>query len=357
MKKIFLFLSIICSCLMISGTNEILKKKMAELVRVYGKMDLFSGAVLVAKEGKIIFAGATGEANKDHGVANDLDTCFNIGSIGKTFTATAIMQLMQEGRLKLSDPIGKYLPDCPLREKKKITIHHLLNHTSGLGNYMNHKDYSAIFYKARRINDILPLIWDQNPQFSAGKKFQYSNSGMVVAGAIIERLSGLSYGQYLNKKIFTPLGMKNSAIIFREQVVPNRAVGYIKRGGSYISNVFLEPQPCSDGGLYTTVEDLLKFDRALYGNELLSDMSKKVMFTPRSPARGYACGWGTGKMYGKKLVGHGGGAPGISARFYRYTDDRVTVIVLSNYHRAAGPVFEALEAIVFEKPYQLPNRE
>jgi len=357
-KKIFLlFVSIIYSFLIVFGDNEIQKKKMMRLVNVYGQLDLFSGTVLVARGGKIIYAGATGDANKDHKIANDLDSRFNIGSIGKIFTATAIIQLMQEGRLKLSDPIGKYLPDYPFPERSKITIHHLLNHTSGLGDYMSHKVYSSTSIKARRISDILTLIWDQKPEFSAGKRFRYSNSGMVVAGAIIEKVSGMSYGQYLNKKIFTPLGMKNSGIVYPEQVVPNRAIGYIKRGGSYISNVFLEPPPFSDGGLYTTVEDLLKFDQALCGEQLLNDKSKKVMFTPRRPARGYACGWGTGKMYGKKLVGHGGGAPGISAMFYRYIDDHVTVIVLSNYNRAARPVFESLEAIVFDKPYQLPTRE
>ena len=212
--------------------------------------------------------------------------------------------------------------------------------------------------KARKIADILPLIWNQKPEFSAGKKFRYSNSGMVVAGAIIEKVSGMSYNDYLKKEIFSPLGMNSSGLVYREQVVPNRATGYLKGEGiSYINNSYMEPPPLSDGGLYTTVIDLLKFDQALYDEKLLNKKSKRVMFTPRSPARGYACGWGTGKMYGKRLVGHGGGAPGISAMFYRYIDDRVTVIVLSNYHRAARPVFEALEAIVFGKPYKLPERD
>jgi CubicO group peptidase (beta-lactamase class C family) len=160
-KKTLIFMLIaICPLIIKTGESEILRKKMEELMTVYSQKDLFSGAVVVAREGKIIYAGAVGEANKDHQVANTLNTRFNIGSIGKTFTATAIMQLVQEGKLKLNDSIGQYLPDCPFSEKKKITIHHLLNHTSG----------------------------------------------MVVAGAIIEKVSGMSYGQYLNEQIFIPLG-------------------------------------------------------------------------------------------------------------------------------------------------------
>ena len=355
-KILIIFLIIICPFLIRPDENKKLKEKMGELVAAYGKLDLFSGAVLAAKDGKIIYAGAVGEANKDLKVANALNTRFNIGSIGKTFTGTAIIQLMQERKLKLKDPIGKYLPECPFPEKRTITIHNLLNHTSGLGNYMTHKKYSIYRKKAREIEDILPLIWDQRPEFSAGERFRYSNSGMVVAGAIIEKVSGLSYGQYLKKKIFEPLGMNNSGIIYLDQVIPNRATGYLKRREGYKSNIFLEPPAFSDGGLYTTVVDLLKFDQALYEEKLLTERSKKIMLTPKSPARGYACGWGTGKMYGKRLVGHGGGASGISAAFYRYIDDRVTVIVLSNYDRAARPVFEALEAIVFGKPYKLPVR-
>jgi len=336
--------------------EKVYKDKINELVKTYSTLDMFSGTILVAKEGKVIYAGACGYANKDHNVPNKLETRFNIGSIGKTITGTAIMQLVQTGKLKLKDTLGKFLPDFPYSEKDTITIHHLLTHTSGLGNYMSHKNYMATALEARRIKAILPLIYDQKPTFQAGHRFQYSNSGMVVLGAIIEKVSGMSYSDYIKKHIFEPIGMHNSGIVYREQVVPNRAVGYIKLpGGNIKNNIFMEPPAFSDGGLYTTVEDLFKFDQALYTETLLSKKYKDMMLTCKVTKRGYAYGWGTGKMYGHRVVGHGGGAPGINASFYRYIDDHITIIVLSNYDSAVRPVFEAIEAIVFDKPYHLPT--
>jgi len=177
---------------------------------------------------------------------------------------------------------------------------------------------------------------------------------MIVLGAIIERVSGLPYKNYIKKNIFQPVGMNDSSIIYREEMDKNYAIGYIKKGKNYLNNLKLEPPAFSDGGLYTTILDLLKFDQALYSNIILTEKSKTKMFTPEK-GKGYAYGWGTGKMYGNRLVGHGGGAPGISAMFYRYIDKKITIIVLSNYDRAAGKIFEGLEAIIFDKPYKFPE--
>lgn len=355
--KLFVFL-VLVSLLVVPGFGEQpVKEKIDELMAAYSKYDLFAGTVLAAKDGKIIYTGAFGDANKDHKVANKLETRYNIGSIGKTFTATSIMQLAQKGKLKVSDPLSKFLPDFPFPEKDTITLHHLLNHTSGLTNYMGHKDYEAKAPGLRKISDALALIYDQKPQFPAGEKFRYSNSGMVVLGAVIEKVTGITYAEYIKQNIFEPLGMNESGIVYREQVVPNRSTGYIKNGsGTYTNNIFMEPPAFSDGGLYTTVGDMLKFDQALYGDKLLSEEHKTKMFTPNGPTDGYAYGWSTAVIEGHRLIGHGGGAPGINAIFNRFIDDKYTIIVLSNYDGAAVPVSRAIEAILFGRAYNVPTR-
>lgn len=350
-SKILLSLGLACCLGSYSFGADHLAAKLKELVDSYTKYDLFSGTVLVAKNGEVLFSGGFGEANKDFAIPNDLDTTFNIGSIGKTFTSVSIMQLMQQGKLSLKDPLEKYLPDFPYPEKNTITIHHLLNHTSGLGNYMAHKSFKEKMPKLRQISDVLPLIYDQKPEFPAGKRFRYSNSGMVVLGAIIEKISGLSYPDYLKKHIFEPLGMKRSGIVYREQISPNRSIGYVKAGDNYLANYFMEMPAFSDGGLYTNATDLLLFDQALYGSKLLSEKTKAIMFTPNGTENGYAYGWLSGDYAGHRHVGHGGGAPGINAEFKRFIDDKVTVIVLSNLDGGASVLMPNLEAAIFDRPY------
>ena len=202
------------------GVVEKIDGVMAE----YEDLDLFSGTVLVARNGDVIYAKAFGEANKDHGVPNILETRFNIGSIGKTLTGTAIMQLIEQGKIELEAPVNRYLPEFPHGDR--ITIHHLLSHTSGLFNYMAHPDYRFQMARLRDIGDFLPLIYDQKLRFeNPGSEFSYSNSGIVVLGAVIEKISGLSYEAYLQKHILDPAGMTDTGINFWDEVVPNRASG------------------------------------------------------------------------------------------------------------------------------------
>ena len=161
-------------------------KAIEALVERHAELDMFSGTVVVADEGEIVYSGAFGEANKDHRIPNRLDTRYNIGSIGKTFTGVAIMQLVEAGKLRLDDKLARFLPDFPHPEKDTITVQQLLNHSSGLGNYMEHEDYKRRMPELRTIADILPLVTAQKPVFAPGERFGYSNSGMVVLGAIVE---------------------------------------------------------------------------------------------------------------------------------------------------------------------------
>ncbi|HWS78045.1 MAG TPA: serine hydrolase [Thermomonas sp.] len=327
------------------------------LVERHAQLDLFSGTVIVADDGKTLYAGAHGEANKDHRIPNRLDTSHNIGSIGKTFTAVAIMQLVEAGKLRLDDKLAKFLPDFPFPEKHAITVQQLLNHSSGLGDYMEHEDYKRSMAGIDTIADILPLIQSQKPLFAPGERFGYSNSGMVVLGAIIEKASGLDYAEYLRRHIFEPAGMQHSHLAQEDDVLANRSIGYLPTpAGGYRANV-REIMPASaDGGLRTTAQDLLRFDQALNGNTLLNVDSRQTMFTTVGPVPFYASGWFTKRVGDHLAVGHGGGAPGINAEFRRYPDDGYTVIVLSNYDMGATPLAEAIEQALFGLPYSLPTR-
>lgn len=332
-------------------------KTIGALVKRYAELDLFSGTVLVADHGKIIHASAYGEANKDHRIPNGLGTSYNIGSIGKTFTGVAIMQLAEAGKLRLDDKLSRFLPEFPFPEKDTITIQQLLNHSSGLGDYMEHEDYPRKMAGIQSIADILPLIYTQKPQFAAGERFGYSNSGMVILGAIIEKLSGLSYPDYLQRHIFAPSGMTESRLAQEDDVLPNRSIGYVltpNRGRT--SNVRSIMPASADGGLHTTAPDLLRFDQALYGSRLLNHNSQERMFAAVGPAPFYGSGWFTKSIGGHRAVGHGGGAPGINAEFRRYPDDRYTLIVLSNYDMGATPLAEEIEKLLFNLPYALPTQ-
>jgi len=327
-------------------------QEIAALARAHADLEMFSGTVLVAKNGEVVYAGAFGEANKDHHVPNKLETRYNIGSIGKTVTAVAVMQLVQEGKLRLSDSLGKFYPECPFAEKDSITIRHLLTHTSGLGDYLEHKDYMAKLATLHSIGDALPMVFDQKPAFPAGERFQYSNSGMLLLGGIIEKVSGMPYRKYIRQRIFEPCGMTTSGIVQEEEVLPDRAIGYTQNvDGSFTANILVIPRAFSDGGLHTSAGDLLKFDQALKGESLLCMRSKQTLFTPSQQDPTYACGWEVKEFFGQHYVGHSGGADGIEAFFYRFIDSGYTVIVLSNYHNGAEDLTSSIMSLLFDKNY------
>jgi CubicO group peptidase (beta-lactamase class C family) len=346
-------LLVISSLMVLPLSAQEMVDKIDQVMNEYVKLDLFSGTVLIAKDSDILYAKAFGEADKDFHVKNTLDTKFNIGSIGKTFTGTSIMQLAQKGKLDVMDPVIKYLPDFPYGDK--ILIHHLLTHTSGTYNYFAHPDFSQKMYTIRSVGDALPLIYDQELLFKTpGTEFRYSNSGIVILGAIIEKISGMSYPEYIQANILGPTDMNDTGINFLEDIVENRAVGYDKRiTGKFTRNIFRMPPASADGGIETTVPDMLKFDQALYGTSLLNEDSKKKMFTPF--LEGYAYCWGIREEYDNFIISHSGGTSGVSAVFRRYTTDRYTLVVLSNYGGAATDVARTLEAIIFSQEYEQPK--
>lgn len=351
---------VLLACLLMVGTAakaDNIERDLDAIVQSYGKVGIFAGTVLVAHDGKTVYEAAVGLANRETNVPNRANTRFNIGSIGKTFTAVSILQLAEAGKLKLSDPISRFLPDIPYAEKDTITVAHLLNHSAGTGNYMAHKDFAANMGKLRTIDAFLPLIYDQPPSFAAGSRFQYSNSGMVLLGAVVEKASGQSYRDYLRDHIFKPAGMTDSSLTLEDEPLPNRSIGYTRNGdGSISSNVRSVPPPSSDGGMRTTTRDMLRYDQALKRTALLSEASKAAMWTPVGPDKEYAFGWQRKSAFGDTLIGHTGGAPGISAVFHRYQGSGYTVIVLSNTGMGASDVAEKIEARLYGKPVQLAEQ-
>jgi len=356
MKKVFQKSKIIFVALFFLATvakSQTVNEKIDQVMQKYIEFDQFSGTVLLAKDGEVIYAKAFGEANKSFGIQNKIDTKFNIASMGKMFTGVSIFQLEESGKLDVNDPVIKYLKNFPLGDK--ITIYHLLSHTSGLGSYMRHPNYRADRNGFKKIDDLLPIIYEQELEFDTpGERFSYSNSGMIILGAIIEKLTGQSYTDYITKNILEPAKMHDTEMKFGDEVVQNRATGYMKSiSGKFHNNYFKSSPPFSDGGILSTVGDILKFDQALYGSILINNSSKEKMFTALKVTYGLA--FQVEERQGNKVVGHSGGAPGISTCFSRYLKDKYTIIALSNYDRIARNVVHYIEYIVYGKEYELPK--
>ncbi|MBU1011807.1 MAG: beta-lactamase family protein [Bacteroidetes bacterium] len=350
MKKTLLmcYSLVIMAVNVFSQQDSTLSQLIDKYVKAEAENDLFSGAILVVKEGEIIYKDAYGYANKENKMPNKINTKFNVGSVGKTFTGVLIMQLVEQSKIKLSDTLGKYLPDFPFEEKNKIQIQHLLNHTSGLGNYFTHKDYDSLMPVLRRIDDALKLVYDQKPLFEPGTEYRYSNSGMLVLGAIIEKVTGMSYQDYIKKQILDPLGMENSGIYYPEDNVSNRAIGYSKVDeGNYKIETQNEFPAFSDGGLYSTVLDMYKYDVAIRENRLLTQASKDIMLTVIPPAQNYGFGWERGVFNESEFVGHVGGCPGFAADYKSFLKDQMLIIVISNYDGGANLIAAKINHLLF----------
>ena len=319
------------------SSQENLNIKIKDIVEAEAKYDYFSGTVLVAKNDSIVYKGAFGYANRDFNILNTLQTKFNIGSVTKTFTALAIMQFVEQGKIDVDNPISKYLPDCPIPEKNKITIHQLLTHTSGLYDYANSEVIFDMLYK-RSINEMIPYVYGSGLLFNPGDSVSYSSGGYILLGSVIEKVSGMTYKQYLNEKIFKPAGMKNSDLLFAEDISPNKAEGYkqIDRE-KFINRKLLDFPTSSAGGIFTTVNDLFLYKKALFGFELLSRDYLKILLSVKTieiPGAGrVAYAWWIDKVNGSQRIYHTGGTPGFSSSLDIYPDLGFTIIIVSNTWR------------------------
>jgi len=309
--------------------------------------DRFSGAVLVAQNEEILLLEAYGLADRLQGIPNQVDTKFNLGSMNKMCTAVAILQLMESGLLSLDDTIIQHLPDYPNDHvAAQVTLHHLLTHTSGLGDVFT-ATFAEDIQRYRSNIDYLPLFVDEPLQFQPGEQFLYSNAGFVVLGLIIERVSGQSYEDYIREHIFDPSDMLNTGAFDLDANTPGLAIGYTTQDfygnetGVLADNTPIIPiKGFAAGGGYSTVEDLLRFRQALLNFELLSPETTELLLMGKVVVREnsrYAYGFTDRMVAGQRVVGHTGGAPGICSFLYIYPDTGYTVVVLSNSD--AGCVF------------------
>jgi D-alanyl-D-alanine carboxypeptidase len=320
------------------------------------------GAVIVLKNDQVLYRKAYGMANLELGVPLQPDMVFRLGSLTKQFTATAIMLLLQDGKLALEDPIEKYLPGYPT-QGHVITIEHLLTHTSGIQSYTDIPGWMANrILNDMTVQELVDGFKKEPMQFAPGERYAYNNSAFVLLGAIIEKVSGKSYEAFLKERIFDPLQMTSTYYGSNAPIIPKRVEGYTGDGGATRNARYLSmTQPYSAGSLVSSVDDLARWDASLYTGQLLTPASLQRMWTPYTLRDGkstdYGYGWAISKLRGHRSIEHGGGIPGFSTYALRLPDDRVYVAVLCNSDNpkaAPGYLAKRLAAMAIGDPFPSP---
>lgn len=297
-------------------------------------------ALGIYKNGSIVLAKGYGLANVENNVPMTADSVLQSGSVGKSFTATAIMMLVEQGKVGLDDSIADYFPEAP-DSWKQIKVANLLSHTSGLAAY----DTPALqkpdgLFDIRRDfseDELVAAIAKLPIDFQAGENWSYENTNFVLLGVLIHRVTGQPYGDFLQQHIFSPLGMKSSRIISDLDIVPNRSAGYEIVAGALKNQAWVSPtfNSTADGTIYFTIRDIERWDRALYGESLLKAHSLQQMWTPypyggKTSTEGYGFGWEIHDVNGHRVIEHDGAWQGFTTSFSRYVDDQLTVVVLTN---------------------------
>jgi CubicO group peptidase (beta-lactamase class C family) len=294
-------------------------------------------AVLVAQDGKVLFQAGYGLADVAQGTAFSPETKTRIGSITKQFTASAILKLQEEGKLSVEDKLSKYFPDFP--RGGEVTLRHLLTHTSGIHSYTDKPDFLGQVTKPIKAEDLLALFKNDPFDFDPGKKWHYDNSGYFLLGRIIEKVSGQSYAEYLQKNFFDPLGMKNTGVHHSGPALPHEALGYEFSDGKFTNALNWDMSWAGGAGaLYSTVQDLFRWNEGVFGGKFLSEVSLKSAWTPvkteenpeDSPDNGYGYGWQIATLRGARQISHGGGLNGFSSIILRLPRESFTVVVLAN---------------------------
>ncbi len=306
----------------------------------------FCGSVIIARPDGLQIKKGYGMANFELDVPNRPFTRFRIASLTKPFTATAIMLLQERGALELSDRINRFIPDY--QQGSRITIGHLLNHTAGVPNISDSADYSILLKLPCSRELLIKRIIDRPLEFAPGEQYNYSNSGYILLGHIIELVSGQSYGYFLWKNIFEPLQMNNTCLDYSRPILPSRASGYRFENGRLVNADYINMEySFSSGGLCSTVEDLFRWDRALYTDRVLSSALLNEMFTPG--LGNYGLGWAVYELFGRQVVTHSGGLNGFTSHLARFVDDGVCIIILSNFqHTEINRIGYDLATILFE---------
>jgi CubicO group peptidase (beta-lactamase class C family) len=308
---------------------------MDQIVQTYVANHTFMGSVLVARDSQVLFSKGYGSADLEWDVPNAPNTKFRLGSVTKQFTAASILLLEERGKLSVSDPVKKYMPDAPAAWDK-ITIFHVLTHTSGIPNFTSFPEYPKLEPFATTAAQLVALFRGKPLDFEPGEKWNYSNSGYVLLTYLIEKITGGSYETFVRENIFMPLGMKDSGYDSNSAVISHRASGYVPvPGRNQFENAgFVHMTiPQGAGGLYSTTEDLLKWEQGLFGGKLLKAASLEKMTTPFK--QNYAFGLQVNTVSGRKMIDHSGGIEGFNTQLAYYPGDKLTVVVLGNVNGAA----------------------
>ncbi|HEX3249835.1 MAG TPA: serine hydrolase domain-containing protein [Pyrinomonadaceae bacterium] len=336
--------------------------KIQEVLALAHKYRQFNGSALVAENGKVVYKEAFGMANMEWNIPNTPDTKFRLGSITKQFTATAILQLVEQGKIKLNGKLSDYLPEYRKDIGEKVTIHHLLTHTSGIPSYTSQPGFfENVSRNPYKVDEFVKKYASGDLEFEPGSKFLYDNSGYFLLGAIIERVTGKPYEQVLQENIFNPLGMKNTGYDHYNTIIAKRAAGYIKTRDSYANAPYLDMSiPYAAGSLYSTVEDLYLWDQALYTNKVLSAQSKALMYTPFLD--GYAYGWVIRNAGFKQnnedvqVITHEGGINGFTTTIVRFPKEKNLIVMLDNTNTEyLDRLSESITKIIYNKPYDPPK--
>lgn len=339
-----------------TASGQTLEAKFDEYMTALMKLGRFNGYVLVARDGKQVFGKGYGMANFEDEALNTPQTKFRLASITKPFTATAVLMLQEKGKLKLQDFVCQYLSDCPAAWKP-ITIEQLLSHTSGIPDYVASPNFMETLAQRSTTDEIIARVSNQPLLFAPGEKFSYSNSNYYLLGQIIENISKKPYATFILENIFAPLKMSNSGYDDNSTILKRRAAGYIKQGDTLINARYMDmTKAYAAGGLYSTAEDLLLWDTALYTEQLISKKSLEAMFTPGKGGVGY--GWFVNREANRQLIMQGGLNSGFAAGIFRYPEERVCIILLNNFENAAPYIPRAghdLAAILFGEKYELPR--
>jgi CubicO group peptidase (beta-lactamase class C family) len=327
--------------------------RMEEVIHAYTANRQFMGSVLVARGAQVLLDKGYGFANLEWDVPDSPATKFRLGSITKQFTAASILLLQERGKLNVEDPVTKYMTDAPAAWDK-IIIYHLLTHTSGIPSFTSFPEYTKWKPFAATPAEEVARFRDKPLDFAPGDQWSYSNSGYVLLGYLIEKITGGSYEKFVRENIFTPLGMKDSGYDSNSAIIPSRATGYAPGKDGPVNAGFIHMSvPFSAGALYSTTEDLLKWEQALFGGKLLSAASLAMMTTPFKS--NYACGLMAETKDGRKVIQHGGRIDGFNTLLAYYPDDKLTVIVLGNLSGAAPEeIATKLGALAHGEAVKLP---
>jgi CubicO group peptidase (beta-lactamase class C family) len=327
--------------------------RMEEVIQSYAANRQFMGSVLVAKGTQVLLSKGYGFANLEWDVPNSPATKFRLGSITKQFTAASILLLQDRGKLNVEDPVKKYMTDAPAAWDK-ITIYHLLTHTSGIPSFTSFPEYPKWEPFAATPAEEVARFRDKPLDFAPGEKWSYSNSGYVLLGYLIEKITGGSYEKFVRENIFAPLGMKDSGYDSNSAIIPRRASGYELSKGEPVNAGFVNMTiPFSAGALDSTTEDLLKWEQGLFGGKLLTAASLLQMTKPFQS--NYACGLFVETKDGRKVIQHGGGIEGFNTQLTYYPEDMLTVIVLGNVSGSApGDIAAKLAALAHGEAVKLP---